>query len=372
MKSDPLLTKAAFLAKKRNFEGAFRILKDEEDRYNGSIKYYYLYGVICLHAGNFVEAHESFQLAWRIKPKNKDIMLGIAVLHLRRMNTVQAVDYYLDIQEMDPKNKIAKIALAVIRKYSSSEALSEWMSAAGNVEKLFPPIPAPVLDFKTILKVVCILAVAAVITLGILVTVRVLPSPFNFREQRPTAEFTLSTQDRNTPVEVGGFYRYILTGNQAINLYDRALSLFAAYRDEAAKINLNRILESNASQGLKNRARLLKESMDVPGFDTFKRGDNPSYSEVKNELAVYRDVHVIWRGMATNVVVTDEYTRFDFLVGYDTRRTLEGIVPVVFYNPIAINTERPLEVLGRIVLASTYSDFSLNGVSIHQSGRLEN
>jgi hypothetical protein len=112
--------------------------------------------------------------------------------------------------------------------------------------------------------------------------------------------------------------------------------------------------------------------MDVPGFDTFNRRDNPSYSDVKDELIVYRDVHVIWRGMATNVEVTDEYTRFDLLVGFDTRVRLEGIVPVIFFQPVAINTERPLEVLGRIVLTSTYSDFSLVGVSIHQSGRLDN
>jgi hypothetical protein len=75
--------------------------------------------------------------------------------------------------------------------------------------------------------------------------------------------------------------------------------------------------------------------------------------------------------MATNVDITDEYTRFDFLVGYDTRRTLEGIVPVVFDMPVAINPERPLEVLGKIVVTSSYTDIMLEGVAIHQSGRLE-
>ena len=165
---------------------------------------------------------------------------------------------------------------------------------------------------------------------------------------------------------------YILTRDEATTIYDRALSLFSAYRDEGAKININRILESNASESLKNKARLLLTYMEVPGFDNFKQADNPSFADVKNEPVVYRNVHVIWRGMATNVNITDENMTFDFLVGYDTRRTLEGIVPVVFDKPVVINTERPLEVLGKIVLTSSYTDIILEGVAIHQSGRLEN
>jgi hypothetical protein len=76
--------------------------------------------------------------------------------------------------------------------------------------------------------------------------------------------------------------------------------------------------------------------------------------------------------MATNVEITDEGTTFDLLAGYDTRKVLEGIVPVVFYVPVSINTERPLEVLGKITLDSSYSDIRLEGVAIHQSGKLEN
>jgi hypothetical protein len=189
---------------------------------------------------------------------------------------------------------------------------------------------------------------------------------------RPTSDYVLSNQEKSESVQVGGYYRYILTRDQAITHYDRALSLFTSYRDEEAKKSLNRILESNASEGIKIKARLLFDNMEVPGFDNFKRIDNPAFSDVRDEPAIYRNVHVIWRGMATNVEVTNEGTNFDFLVGYDTRKTLEGIVPVIFYSPVAINPERPLEVLGKITLNSTYSEIRLEGVAIHQSGRLEN
>jgi tetratricopeptide (TPR) repeat protein len=371
MKLDPLLSKAAGLAKKHKYEEALKILKDEEDRYSGLFKYYYLYAVICLHSGSFVEAHEYFHSARQQKMKDPGTLLGLALCCLRELKTARALDYYLDVQEADPKNRIAKRALAAIRKNSDPEALSEWMTPK-KLEKLYPPIPGPLISPKTIFNAVLILAAASVITLGILIGVKVLPNPFKKQSGRQTSEFVLSGEERKEAVETGGSYRYILTLDQATGLYDRALSLFTEYRDEEAKVNLNRILESNASEVVKNKSRLLVSYMEVPGFDTFKRNFNPSFSEVKNEPFIYRDVHIIWRGMATNVEVTDEHTRFDFLIGYDTRRTLEGIVQVTFYSPVSINSERPLEVLGRIKLVSSYpQDIVLEGVAIYQSGRLE-
>jgi hypothetical protein len=199
----------------------------------------------------------------------------------------------------------------------------------------------------------------------------VLPSPFKKHSTRPTAAFVLTGQERSRPVETGGSYMYILTRDQALDLYDRALSLFTSYRDEAAKINVNRILESNASHALKEKARLLKSFMETPGFDNFKHADNVLYTDVKKEPVLYRDVNIIWKGMATNIELTDEHTKFDLLVGYDTRRTLEGIVTVIFERPFSVSSERPLEVLGKIVVLPGNLDIQLEGVAIHQSGKLE-
>jgi hypothetical protein len=297
--------------------------------------------------------------------KDPYTLLGLAVLHLKRMDTVQAVDYYLDVQDLNPKNKIAKKALTVIRKHSDSQELSDWLTPE-RLAKLFPPIPFPGVNIKMLVSSLLILAAALVLFFGISSKIRSMPSP------RPSAQFALSTQERSAPVETGGSYMYILTRDQALGEYDRALSLFTSYRDEAAKICLNRILESNASENLKNKARLLISYTEVPGFDNFKQTDNLSFSDVINEPAIYRDVHVIWRGMATNLEVTDDSVRFDFLVGYDTRRTLEGIVPVVFKMPVSVNSERPLEVLGKIKLSGVGMSMVLEGVAIHQSGRLEN
>jgi len=371
MNGDPLFDKAALLAKNGDYENAIKILQDEEDQYKNSLQFYQLLGIISLHAGRYIEAYECLKLAKRIKPKNDKLtLLGLAVFNLKNLNTIQAVDYYLDTLELEPKNKIAKNALEIIRKHSSSETLADWVSSPVRLSKLFPPIPAPFFNKKMFSYAILIAAVLLIFVFAILFITKTISNPLNKKPDRVTSEYILSVQERREPVETGGYYRYILTRDQAVNLYDRALSLFTDYRDEAAKVALNRIIESNASEGLKNRAHLLINNMEIPGFDNFKRNDNPSYSEIKNEPIIYRNVHVIWRGMATNAEVTDEKTSFDLLVGYDTRRTLEGIITVSFNRPVAINTERPLEVLGKIILTSS-SEFILEGVAIHQSGKLE-
>jgi hypothetical protein len=108
--------------------------------------------------------------------------------------------------------------------------------------------------------------------------------------------------------------------------------------------------------------------MEVPRFDTFVRKDNFSYDKVIQDPILYRDCHVIWRGMAANIEVLQNLTAFDFLVGYDTRTTWEGTVFVVFDKVIALNPEKPLEVLGRIIPVPTEKgmDIRLEGVAIHQ------
>jgi hypothetical protein len=112
--------------------------------------------------------------------------------------------------------------------------------------------------------------------------------------------------------------------------------------------------------------------MVVPGFDTLR--DRFSYSEIISDPFIFRDCHVIWRGMATNIDIQQSRTSFDFLVGYDTFRIMEGIVHVIYDFAIPINPERPVEILGRIIPISTERgvDIRIQGVAINQAGLLRN
>jgi hypothetical protein len=372
MKLDPTLTKATRFARSRKYEAAIRTLEPEVNRYHGSFYYYYLLGSSCLRAGDFGGALTYFRLAHETKRRDPLAILGLAALFLRRGETERAVDYYLDVLELDEKNRIARRAMKVIRRQAGTDTFLNWIEA-GKLPALYPPIPFPGFSAREILGVIAVLFAICIITFGFLVRFKFIPNPFYPRGPRQgVAALTLSREDRMAPLQTGGSYRYILTRVQALDIYERALSQFTAYHDEAARVNLNRILESNAAEGLKNRARIIISYMEVPGFDTFKRGDNSAYDDVAKDPLLYNGVHVIWRGMATNVDTADTGTTFDFLVGYDTRKVLEGIVPVVFSQAIPLNPERPLEVLGRIIPAGPEGPIQLEGIAIHQSGRLDN
>jgi hypothetical protein len=96
--------------------------------------------------------------------------------------------------------------------------------------------------------------------------------------------------------------------------------------------------------------------------------DRFTFSEVEAEPYLFRDCSVIWRGMAANLETEDAATTFNLLVGYDTRTRLEGIARVRFSYAVSINTEKPLEVLGRVNLVPSGSrtDIELMGVAIHE------
>jgi len=372
MKLDPILTKATRFARSGKYEAAIRTLEPEINRYHGSFYYYYLLGSSCLRTGDFGGALTYFRLAHETKMREPLAILGLAALFLRRGETERAVDYYLDVLEVDQNNRIAQKAMKVIRRQAGTDNFSNWLEA-GKLPSLYPPVPFPGFSAKEKLGALAVVFAVCVLAFGFMVRFKFISNPFYPRGSRQgIAAVSLSREERMAPIQTGGSYRYILTRVQALDTYEKALSQFTTYRDEAARINLNRILESNAAEGLKNRARIIISYMEVPGFDTFRRGDNVAYNDVVKDPLLHNEVHVIWRGMATNVVTSDTGTTFDFLVGYDTRKTLEGIVPVVFSYAVPLNPERPLELLGRIIPVDPDGSIRLEGIAIHQSARLDN
>jgi hypothetical protein len=369
MKLDPILTRAIRLARRGACDAAIRTLEPEVNRYHDSFKYYYILGSSCLRMGDFQGALLYFKRAREVRIRDPNALLGMAVLHLRRGETDRAVDYYLEVQELDGKNRVARKALGIIRRYAGQNRIADWLES-GELRKLYPPLPPVPPDPKRLLLGgLAVLGFAGILFI-VLLRLHVISLPGSRGPRQLVAGTALEGEDRARPVETGGAYRYIFTRNQVLEYYDRGLSLFSEYRDEAARLCFNRLIESNASEGIKNKARLVLSCMEVPGFDSFKRQDNYSYHEVLKDPILYRGCHVIWQGMATNIQTASGGTSFDFLIGYDTRQSLEGITAVEFDRALLINPEKPLEVLARVLPfdGGRGEEFRLEGVALHQSG----
>jgi tetratricopeptide (TPR) repeat protein len=368
MAFDPVLVKAARLVRSRKYDGAIKLLEAEENRYFGSFTYYYLLGVSYLYSGVFGMALAKFKLAREQKMRDPLVLLGMAALYLNHGDTDRALDLYLEVQELDEKNKIAKKALKIIRKYPGPENISGWIES-GKLPALFPPLPK-LPSPPSRLRIVLVIALLAAGAVAGLMKTGILPRGAGPVRNGPQ-ELGLLREEEDAPMQIDGSYRYVLTRKEVVDTYNEARRFFTSYHDEKARVNLNRLLESNCPEPVKNKARLLLSYMEVPGFDTLK--DRFSYGEVIKEPVLYRDCHIIWRGIAGNLNIEQNRTSFDFLVGYDTRRTVEGIVRVDYNFAIPVNPERPVEILGRIVpmVGEKGAEIRIVGVALNQAGLLE-
>ena len=368
MKPDPLI-KAMKLARRGNYEAAINILEPQENRYYGSFTYYYLMAVCYLYSRVHGTAFTYFKLARNIKMRDPSVLLGLAALYLNHGNTDRAVDTYLEVLELDEHNKLAEKALAIIRKNPGPDEIALWIDQ-GQFHTIFPPLPKIPPAQKKPLLIAGLVILGLGMCAGVLAVTGVLPIPSGAQRKAP-ADSVLNREDLDAPMQVEGSFRFVLTRDEVNNYFNEARRLFTAYRDESARVHLNRILESNGPEPVKNKARLLMSYLDTPGFDTLR--DRFTYSEVILAPFLYKDCHVIWRGMATNIDIQQNHTSFDFLVGYDTRRTMEGIVRVDLDFAIPVNPERPLEVLGRVIPINTERgiDIRIQGIALNQAGLLE-
>jgi hypothetical protein len=113
--------------------------------------------------------------------------------------------------------------------------------------------------------------------------------------------------------------------------------------------------------------------METPTFDTFRRSDNVDFSDVEKDPVLYQGVHVIWQGRPANLNMTDRETTFDLLIDYDPGRNnvIKGMPIITFNRARPLDQGRQLEVLGRIMPPGADGRINLEGIAIHQSGKLE-
>ena len=142
------------------------------------------------------------------------------------------------------------------------------------------------------------------------------------------------------------------------------MDYFQSHRDNAAQVEINRILNSNASVSIKQKARVLMSYLEDPTFDTLT--DNPSYSAVQADPSLYLDTWVSWGGKITNAVLNENGTySCQLLVGYESGEVVEGIVNVRFASAPNIMPDQPVKILGKI--CSEDKKIYLEGKAIYQS-----
>jgi tetratricopeptide (TPR) repeat protein len=348
------LDEAELLYKKRKWAELIGLLEPLSSMYRDNVRYSVLLGSAYLYKEDLGGAYSCFRRAQNADFRDAPAAYGLAAVYIRRGETDKAVQLYVDVLERHPKDRKAKRGLDYLR----TESAHGKRQPQNRLRSLYPNPPV---RFGLILLPLLVLSAAV----GI---VAVVPTIMEYSRKNPPGragvqELTLSDDERSSPVGSEGGFSIVLTEKEALAAFDKAKKLFAQYRDEAALVELNRLLLSNATRQVKTKAGILASLVREPSF--LSMPDRFAYGSVEENPGLYEGVGVIWKGLPANTVGTDTSTVFDLLVGYDDKKRLEGIVPVRANFKVAIAPDRPIEVLAR-VRSNDAGAFYLECIAIHE------
>ncbi len=332
--------------RRRRFATAIKRLEAKKEIYEENFEYYITLGIACLYVGDIGAASSYFQMARRIKLSDTRLLLGQAAIFLRRGDTARALQYYLEVKENDPMNKTADSAMEFIRVHGNYDTICRWVDT-GRIEQFYPPLGTNP-D-----KIALIGIAAAAFALGVVFTIAFFPRGQQYIG--PRADLTkleLSTEEKSDAKEKDlstQSYAYVLSNKEINKRYNNALQYFQEHRDNAAQVEVNVILNSDASLAIKKKARLLMGYFEIPDFETVS--DVPSYSEAAENPALYLDCWVNWGGKISNAVTYEDGSySCDLLVGNENLSKYEGTVRVRFDSDPAVDPSKPVRILGKIVL----------------------
>ncbi len=357
-KKNPLV-QAERLLRARHYSQCISLLEPLILEYRDTFRFYYLLGVAYMYVGDLGGAELYFNKARRFTATNTDLILAQAAVFLRKGELRTAVSYYLDVKDADPGNRTAKKALAFIHQYSREQNVSRVGVPESAVKKFYPKFGMHPAIVPAVLTV-CVLAAA-----GLLLyrnSARVLG--LNGARADLTA-LELTTDEKRTAIETdisGGVYRYLMSQAQVTAAYEKAQRNFQLHRDNAAQVEINRILNSNASSGVKYKAYRLMDYLEVPSFDTLSVPY--SYTQVAEDPWLYKDCWVIWQGFIANAKPGDDYYNCDLFVGDEDFKHMEGFVAVTIPQPVNVETGRTVQILAQIDIQD--GKVLLKGKSVYQ------
>lgn len=347
--------------RRRRFATAIKRLEAKKEIYEENFEYYVTLGIACLYVGDIGASSSYFQLARRIKLTDTRLLLGQAAIFLRRGDTARALQYYLEIKENDPLNKTADEAMEFIRVHGNYDTICRWVDT-GKIEQFYPPLGSNP-DKLAMLGVA-----GAAFVLGCVFTFIFFPRGQQYTGPRADlSKLELSSEEKSDAKEKDlstQSYAIVLSNKEINKKYNDALKYFQAHRDNAAQIEVNMILNSDASLAVKKKARLLMGYFEIPDFDTIS--DVPSLTDVAANPAMYLDCWVNWGGKISNAITYEDGSySCDLLVGDDALAKYEGSVKVHFDAVPAVDGGRAVKILGKIVLED--GAVSLRGRAVYQS-----
>lgn len=96
-----------------------------------------------------------------------------------------------------------------------------------------------------------------------------------------------------------GQFILILTSDEIKNSFEKIKIYLKTGKDNFARVEINKILNSNASESIKLKAKNLASFISRPDFISFNEYLN--LQDIKKDPSIYANVYVKWEGVVNNV-----------------------------------------------------------------------
>ncbi|MBN1799020.1 MAG: hypothetical protein JW822_10605 [Spirochaetales bacterium] len=338
------LAKAKRLFQGKNFKAVIDYLEPLIFKYRESFSFYYMLGTSCLYQGDFGGALSYLRRAHQLQDEHVGTLLGLAAANLKKRDAEQALKHWLRVAELDAHNKKAQRGLELLKKGMSEDHIAAFIDS-GRLQKLFPQVKK---SFPFYIFLIAAGVALLIMTVYVVGDYLLSYTPAT----RSEVEKVTITPSHAPLIEYSGDFRYTYSEQEVSDIFKQAKQYFLRYRDNLAVVECNRLINSNAVFGIKEKAKILKGYAIKPAFTDFK--DGFSFEEVFSEPLLYDGCYVMWKGKVTNLTVGEDNISFDFLVGYHEEKEFKGVVPVEVDFAANIENGFAMELLAEVLVHDTY------------------
>ncbi len=309
---------------------------------NNYIVYYYL-SLAYIFRENYDEAYNYIRRAYDLNNEDTDVLNTIAFLQLKFSNVNEAINYWLDILDIEPSNFLVKRNLDKVRKSANVEKLSEKANPEGFINlKLVRKK-----KFDINIKKTAVFILGAVVILLIFLTVQKFFLVKN-KDIRVSQLNNVSLDKIKDDYLVNKeTKKSLFTFNTKIirNIFLQTKEKIKKKKYNEAIILINKILHSNADMVVKEKFKILSKFIPV---NREKIEKNIKFSDLMNFPTLYQGVVVSWIGKIEDLNIGKESTKFNFIVKENNISI--GVARIIFNKRLVnLHNEIIAKIIGKFV-----------------------
>ncbi len=325
---------------------------------NDYLVYYYL-GLAYIYRQNYEDAYKFLAKAHKLNSEDTSVINAIAFLNLKDGNIQEAINYWLDALDIEPKNVSIKRNLERVRKSKDVKKLAETAKAEDFIGfKIRKRIYLKLSLYPFIRKNIKYIAtgVIPVLIIGYLLFLR--PAG-NKKIVKPNisfkGEFNIKSLKEVKLPDIKDDYiidknikksLFKFTKSDAQFMFSRCKKYIKEKKYNLATVIINKILHSNLNFIIKEKFIILKKF--IPEINKFSIKDNIAYSELMNFPAIYEDIQVIWKGKVEDIELDEENNITEFKIIVKESGSAVGVANVYFNQILPVLREGVnIELLGR-------------------------